>query len=301
MGGISQAGSGTIEAVGGIRSGADPRRWPGADGLRHRPPQPGHATRSRRRSATPSCWAGSTRPTTTSRSGSASSTPRRAGLLERSGAPEPEFLPHVLLRVRDVMQQRRAARRARTSRSARWAWRWRASDRRPHAARRRRRRAGRGDDRARARPPLRPRVARGVDDSDAPTRIGGDRRRARRAGWSWATRPRRSPGASGCWRWRSPRCPPRSPTATSSSSATAPTLSGARSRSASRLLVTSNGSVPDEAMLALAARARHGGRGVAARPYVTSRMITLSAPVARADGPRAAHRAPRRPRRRHRR
>src|ERR671936_2753379 len=26
-------------------------------------------------------------------------------VLERSGAPEPEFLPHVLLRVRDVMNQ----------------------------------------------------------------------------------------------------------------------------------------------------------------------------------------------------
>src|SRR3954468_21795376 len=31
-------------------------------------------------------------------------TPQTRWVLERSGAPEPEFLPHIMLRVRDVMQ-----------------------------------------------------------------------------------------------------------------------------------------------------------------------------------------------------
>ena len=82
-------------------------------------------------------------------------------VLDRAEAREPDFLPHVMLRV-----SRRHARALPAGAGRRADARGRAADGargpRPRADRRRRRRARGRDDRARARPPLHPRVARAV-------------------------------------------------------------------------------------------------------------------------------------------
>ena len=91
-------------------------------------------------------------------------------------------------------------------------------------------------------------------------------------------RPRASTAASGCWRWTSARCRTRS----------APgdvVVVGNRDDAQRRaielgvaLLVTSNGTRPTDDVLALA---RERGTTVVSSPldsYVTSRMVTLSAP-----------------------
>ena len=152
-------------------------------------------------------------------------------VLERAGAPEPRLLP-----PRDAARARRDAQPLPARQPRRAGAPGRPDHgprrRRPRPDRRRRRRAGRGDDRARARPPLRARVARGV----AARRADRGRRDRRRAGGRAAGGrggDRRSPAASGCWRWRAPRSRSASGPATSSSWATGPRRSGSRSRSAS--------------------------------------------------------------------
>ena len=87
---------------------------------RHRPACPASTsrgtatrtpTRSRRRSATPSSSGGSTRATTTCRCASGDVNAQTAWVLERAGAPEPEFLrPHHAARAR--RDARRASRSA---------------------------------------------------------------------------------------------------------------------------------------------------------------------------------------------
>ena len=197
-------------------------------------------------------------------------------VLERSGAPEPEFLP-----ARDA---------ARRGRDARASSRPPAHDEPIRDVGLTMARedldlvpildddgvAGRRGVRARPGAPLRARVARGLQARRADHRPR-DRRRARTAS-SWSAATTSSPAACGCWRWTSRRCRSTSAPATWWWSATGPTCSGSRSRSGVSLLVTSNRAKPADELLELA---RERGAAVIVSPldsYVTARLITLSAP-----------------------
>ena len=162
-------------------------------------------------------------------------------------------------------------------------------------------RAGRRDDRARARAPLRARVARGV----AARRADGgrrDRRACSRASSSSAspgTRGRRA--ACGCWRWRPSRCRSASTAGDVVVVGDRPDAQRIAIEVGVGLLVITNGTRPADEILALA---RERGTAVVASPldsYVTSAHDHAVGAVPRADGPRAAGRAARRPARRHRR
>ena len=150
---------------------------------------------------------------------------------------------------------------------------------RPRADRRRRRRAGRRDDRARARAPLHPRVARGVAACRRADRgrarssrsLEGELRRGRASA--------RSTGACGCWRWTSSRC-------RASIGEGDVVVVGDRDDAQRRaielgvaLLVTSNGTRarPTRCSRSPASTARPSSRSPL-DSYVTGRMVTLSAP-----------------------
>ena len=235
------------------------------DRLRHRTSQPGHRLDRRRRSATPSSRAGSTRATSTSRSASATLNAQTRWVLERSGAPEPELLP-----PRPAARARRHAgrlpdRRATATRSARSASRWPRQDLElmpivdDDGAL-----AGVITERTLARRYIR--ESREVTSLPTPpTSVRRDRRPARRRARARRRRPRASPAASGCWRWTSARCP------TSIGDGDVVVV-GNRDDAQRRaielgvaLLVTSNGTRPADDVLALAARARHVGGLLAAR------------------------------------
>ena len=197
-------------------------------------------------------------------------------VLERAGASEPEFLPHVMLRV-----SRRHARALPAGRGRRAGPRGRPADGargpRPRADRRRRRRARRRDDRARARPPLHPRVARAVRARRA-DHASARSSRCCRASWSAATRTPRSPARSGAWRWTSASLPSEIGPGDVAVVGNRDDAQRAAIELGVGLLVTSNGTTPTEATLALAAER---GVPVVRSPldsYVTARMITLSAP-----------------------
>ena len=196
-------------------------------------------------------------------------------VLDQRAAPEPDFLPHVMLRVsrRDAARvpagrRRRAGARGRPADGARGP--------RPGADRRRRRRAGGRDDRALAGAALHPRVARAVRARRADER-GRDRARARGRLVSAATTPR-CRARSGAWRWTSARCRARSARATSPSSATATTRSARRSSSASGCWSRATGRADARSCWRSPASAACWSVSSPLDSYVTGRMITLSAP-----------------------
>ena len=139
--------------------------------LRHGSPQPGHGLDRLRRRLRRADGPRRSAQRATSRCASARSTRRRAGCSSARARASREFLPHVMLRVQDVMREDfPQARRVRAGARGRPAD--GAPGPRPRADRRRRRRARGRDDRARAGPALHPRVARAVragraDDASA--------------------------------------------------------------------------------------------------------------------------------------
>ena len=177
-----------------------------ADHLRHRPPQPGHRLDRRRRSATPSCKRrlDPRNDYVPVRLGDVNAQTR--WVLERAGAARARVPA-----ARHAARARRDARELPVGQPARAGPRGRPDDGargpRPRADRRRRRRAGRRHDRARAGPPLHPRVARGrrasptrPPRSSAIVEVARGRARGRRGR-------ARSPAACGCWRWTSTSLP----------------------------------------------------------------------------------------------
>ena len=205
----------------------------------------------------------------------AASTRRPPGRSSAATRRKPDLMGHVMLRVRDVMREsfpiasyERAGARGRADHGPRRP--------RPRPDRRRRRRADRRDDRARARPPLRPRVAQGLEPRRRADLDRGDRRgrstprssSAARARWTAAsgstrsTRAQRQPDLRG--RRRRRRQPGRRP---------APVARARR--------------LPAHRQQRRSARRRdprarpRARRVVAVSPldsYVSSRMVTLAAP-----------------------
>ena len=221
------------------------------------------------------------RPAQRVRAGAArrASTRRRAGCSSAPARREPEFLPHVMLRVRDVMRERLPAAPPTASRCARSACMMAREDLDlvpivdDDGAL-----AGVMTERALARRYIR--ESREPSRLDAPTARRARSSACSRASCSCGEPSARSPGASGCWRWTSSSLPSEHRRrATSSSSATATTRSARAIELGVALLVTSNGTRADR---------RRSSRSpastappVVASPldsYVTGRMITLSAP-----------------------
>ena len=165
-------------------------------------------TRSRRPSATPSSRAAWTPATLTSPVRLGECNAQTRWLLERSGARQPQFLPHVMVRACDVMQSEFPIARAAGADPARPGLEMA--------------RAGLEivpvvdddgalagvDDRARAGPPLHPRDARDLDPAGRPDPGLGDRRGARRPAPHRRGQDAR-PAACGCTRWTPPAAAPR--------------------------------------------------------------------------------------------
>ena len=273
----------------------------GAADVCHRTPQPGHRLDRRPRSATPSCSAAlDPRQRATSRCASARSTRRRAGCSSAAARPSPSFLPHIMLRVRDVMQRATSPRRDDDEpvREVGLAMAREDCDLVPivddDGAL-----AGVMTERALARRYIR--ESRETSSLvDAPTRRRRDRRGARGRGAARRRTPR-SPAASGCWRWTS-----LSPTGIEAGDVV---VVGDRDDAQRRaielgaaLIVVSNGATPADEV----ARRSPGSAGTAVVALAAGQLRDRPhdhavGAVPRADGRRAADRPPRRPALRHRR
>ena len=262
--------------------------------LRHGPPQPGHRLDRLRRRLRRADAAASTRATSTCRCGSASSTTQTRWVLDRAGRREPDFLPHVMLRVSDVM--RREFPQAGDGEPVREVGRLMARedlDLVPivddDGAL-----AGVMTERSLARRYIR--ESREPSELDAPTRVERDRARARRASWSCGDEDAEVSGQIWCMAMDVGSLP-------SEIGAGDVVVVGNRDdaqRAAIELgvglLVTSNGTRAD-------GRARWRSRPSAASPVVTSPLDSyVTAPhdhavgaLPRADRPAAADRAPGRP------
>ena len=217
-------------------------------------------------------------------------------VLERSGAPEPELLPHVMLRVCDVMRTRfPLADHREPVRQVGLIMAREEVDLVPVVDDGGR--AGRRDDRARARAPVRARVARGVEAR----RAHRGRRDRRRAGGRAAGR---RAGRAGTGRvWVLAMATESLPMGFAAGDVVVvgdrPDAQRIAIEVGVGLLVITNGSAAEPDVLELA-RAR--GTAVVASPldtYVSARMITLSAPCRALMDREPLVVAPRRPGRRH--
>ena len=196
-------------------------------------------------------------------------------LIERSAAPLPELLPHVLLRVRDVMREEfPTARDDEPVREVGLTMAREGLDLVPivdsgGAL------VGVMTERALARRYIR--ESREASRLDALTSVAAIVGVLEGASSRPATIRGRSPGESGCSPWTCARRP-RSRRATWWCRAIARTCSAGRSRRGAAVLVTSNGTRAGDDVLELAGEREAAVITSTLDSYVTARMITLAAP-----------------------